>query len=66
MQAQIMSLYTPSTSGVGSKVKIFFLNVVMLHIKLMGVLHRAPCKHMFCPNTHPRPLGWCQNVKHFF
>ena len=35
MQAHILSLHTPSTSGVGSKVKIiFFRNVVMLHIKL--------------------------------
>ena len=35
------------------RVKIyFFLKVVMLHIKLKGMEHRAPCKHIFCPYTH--------------
>ena len=24
--------------------------------------HRAPCKHIFCPYTHPWPLGWGQNI----
>ena len=34
---------TPSTSGVGSKGQtIFILKVVMLHIKLKGIEHRAP------------------------
>ena len=29
----------------------------MLHIKLKGMEHnkRAPCKHIFCPYTHPEP-----------
>ena len=36
----------------------------MLHIKLKGMEHRVPCYHIFCPYTHPRPLGWGQ--KSFF
>ena len=36
----------------------------MLHIKLNGMEHRAPSKHIFCPYTHPRPLG--SMVKTFF
>ena len=27
----------------------------MLYIKLKGMEHRAPCFHIFCPCTHPRP-----------
>ena len=50
MQAHILSLHAPSIPGVGSKVKSFFLKVVMLHIKLIGMEQRTPCK------THPRPL----------
>ena len=55
MQAHILSLHPPSTAEVGSKVKtFFFLKVVMLHIKLNGMGHRAPNKHIhiFCPYTH--------------
>ena len=37
----------------------------MLHIELMGIEHRAPCKHIFCPYKHPRPLGWGQTVNDF-
>ena len=67
MQAHILSLHTPSTPGVGSKVKtIFFLKVVMLYTKLIGMKHRAPCLHIFCPNTHPRPLVWGQKIRIFF
>ena len=29
----------------------------MLHFKLMGMEHRAPCKHIFCPYIYPWPLG---------
>ena len=29
----------------------------MLHVKLKGMEHRAPCKHIFCTYTHSRPLG---------
>ena len=66
MQAHILSLRIPSTTGVGSKFKTFFLKEVMLHMKQIGVEHREPCKHIFCPYTHPRPLGWVRKVKPFF
>ena len=39
-QANILSLHTPLTPGVGSNVKTFFLKVVMLHIKLNGKEYR--------------------------
>ena len=43
MVANILPTDTPSTQGVGSKVKLYlFLKVVMLHIKLKGIDHRAP------------------------
>ena len=29
--------------------------LVMLHIKLKEVEHRAPCKHMFCLYTDSQP-----------
>ena len=59
---------TPSTTGgLGSKGhNIFFLRVVMMHIKLRGMEYRAPCKHLFCLYTHPQPWGWGQKVKTFF
>ena len=38
MQAHILFLHTPSTPGLRSKGQnIFFLNVVMLHIKLKAM-----------------------------
>ena len=41
--ANILPTDTPSTQGAGSKVKLYlFLKVVMLHIKLKGIDHRAP------------------------
>ena len=41
MQAHILSLQTPSIHGAGSKGQNpFFLNVVMLHIKLKGKKYR--------------------------
>ena len=51
MQAHILFFHTPSTPWVGSKVN-FFLKVVLFHIKLMGIEHRAPCKHILCPYIH--------------
>ena len=43
MVANILPTDTPSTQGVGSKGQtISFLKVVMLHIKLKGIEHRAP------------------------
>ena len=41
MIAKILPTNTPSIQGVGSNY-IFFLKVVMLHIKLKGIEHRAP------------------------
>ena len=39
----------------GSKGQTFFLlKVVMSHIKFKGTEHKVPCKHMFCPYTHPQ------------
>ena len=35
-------------------------------IKVKGMEHRAPCKHIFCPYTHTRLLGCSQKVKTFF
>ena len=61
MQVQILSLYTPSVPGVESK-QLFFLTVVMLHIKLNGMEHRTSCKHIFCPKTPSTP-GWSCMVK---
>ena len=67
MVANIFPVDTPSTPDEGSKGKnIFFLKVVMLHIKLKGMEHRGPYKHIFCPYTHPRPLGRRQKVKIFY
>ena len=43
MVANILPTDTPSTQGVGSKGQtISFSKVVMLHIKLKGIEHRAP------------------------
>ena len=43
MEANILPTDTPLTQGVGSKVKQYLLlKVVMLHIKLKGIEHRAP------------------------
>ena len=39
----------------GQRSKHFFLNVVMLHIKLKGMEHRAPYEPIFRPYTHPQP-----------
>ena len=63
MVANILPTYTPSTQGVESKVILhLFLKVVMLHIKLKGIEHRAPRKQICCHYTHQRPLGWGQKV----
>ena len=50
---------TPLTQGWGQRSKhvVFFLKDVTLHINLNGVERRAPCKHTFCPYTHPQPVG---------
>ena len=56
--------YTPiGPRGGVKKLTHVFLKVVLLHIKLKGMEHRAQCKHIFCHNTHPQPWGV---VKTFF
>ena len=63
MIANILPADTPSTTGLGQKVKtLFFLKVVMLHIKLKGMEHRAPCKQIFCLDSR----GGDKKVKTFF
>ena len=43
MIADILPTDTPLTQGVGSKGQtVYFLKVVMLHIKLKGIERRAP------------------------
>ena len=62
MQAHSMSLHTPSAPGWGQNSK----KVVMLYIKIIGLGHRAPCKHIFCPYTLHRPLELGKNVQTFY
>ena len=63
MVANILPTDTPLTQGLGSKGQtIFLLKVVMLHIKLKGIEHRAPWKQVCCHYTHQRPLGLGQKV----
>ena len=61
MVANILLAYPhspPSTDPGVQKAKIqLFHNKVMLHIKLKGMEHRAPCKHIFSPYTLPQPVG---------
>ena len=38
----------------------------MLHIKLKGMEHRAPCKHIVCPYTHLQPPDGAKMSKHIF
>ena len=40
----------------------FFQNMV----KLKGIANEATYKHIFCPYTHSRPLGWDQRSKLMF
>ena len=66
MQAHDLNLHTPLAPGLGSKVqKVFFLKVVMLHIKLKGMERRAACKYIVCPYKHLPPVGLGQNVIFF-
>ena len=39
--------------------------VVILHIKLKGIEHRAPWRQICCYYTHQRPPGWGQKVIFF-
>ena len=57
MVANSVPVHTFSIPEVGSKVKTLFLRVAAIHIKLKGMKHIAPCKHILCPYTNPQPLG---------
>ena len=62
-----MPIDTPSIQGMGLKgLNIFFLKCVFLHIKVKGMEHRAQRKLIFCPCTHPLPLGLGQKVETSF
>ena len=66
MVANSLPTDTPSTWGLGQKVKLYlFLKVVMLHIKLKEIEHRAPWKQICCHYTHQWPLGWDQKFIFF-
>ena len=53
--------------GCGQKVKIQLShNMVVFHIKLKGITNAATYKHIFCPYTHPQPLGRDQRSKQYF
>ena len=65
----ILPADTPSTLGVGSKGQNIFLKVVMLHIKLKGIEHRAPLKRIkriFCPYTPSTPWVGSKGLIFFF
>ena len=42
------------------------MKVGMLYMKLKQMEHRPPCKHIFCPYTHPQPQDEVKNVKKKF
>ena len=63
MQAHVLSLH-PQAGSNGQT--IFWLKVVMLHIKLKGMECRVTCKHIFCPYTHPQPLDGVKRKNIFF
>ena len=53
-----------NVTGWDQKFKIQrFQNMIMLHIKLNEIANAATRKHIFCPYTHPRPLGYGQMHK---
>ena len=53
-----------NVTGWDQKFKIQrFQNMIMLHIKLNEIANAATRKHIFCPYTHPRPIGCGQMHK---
>ena len=40
-----------------------FQDMVMLHNKLKGMEHRAPCKFFFSLYTHPHSVGWIKSYE---
>ena len=55
----------PRPQGWGQKFKTFFLEVVMMHIKLKGMECRAPCKHILCLHT-PSTTGMGSKGQNIF
>ena len=67
MQAHMLPLHTHSTCGVASKDQnMFFSEGSHVEYQIKGNGWSAPCKHIFCPYTHPPPLRWSQKVKTVF
>ena len=71
MVANILPIDTlPPTLGVGSKGQNSTFSehdhVVYQIIKLKGMLNAGTCKHIFCPYTLSRSLGWGQRSKDIF
>ena len=52
------------TLWMGFKRLFFYQNMVMMHIKFIGMANAATCNHICCPYTHPRSL--VKRSKHFF
>ena len=58
------ALKSRNVTGWDQKFKIQrFQNMIMLHIKLNEIANTATRKHIFCPYSHPRPLGCGQMHK---
>ena len=47
VRTQYLCTFLITVFVVMSKVKTLFVKVVMMHIKLKGMEHRAPCKYTF-------------------
>ena len=52
--------------GTSNTKTIYFLKVVMLHIKLIEMEKRAPYKYIFCVLAHPQPLDGIKRSTHLF
>ena len=61
-----VAYHTTSAPGGGVKCQILFSESSHLHIKLMRMERRAPCKHILCSYSHTRPLGRDQKIKIYF
>ena len=66
MKAHILSLHTPSTPGMGSKVITFFSERSHVAYQKNGMEHKTLCNYKVCPYTQHRPLGWVKDQTMFF
>ena len=67
MVASILPIDTPSTLIVWLKGKNFFSESSHVAYQIKGNGAKSTMQAViFCPYTHPRPLGWGQKVKAFF